>query len=170
MQRLMAIVGVVIALGAATATHGQSQRRHIVGGPESGSGGFQLHGVSRTTTATATLRFTGSDGGNWYSVDFVTSFLGVGDRATSPPSVVDMIVTEHPVNEDGPQMTLRVNGDPLATRLYSRRSVATTIPLDDLLRMTNANALVEQAFDTDLEFSAAQLGSLRARVKSWAGQ
>ena len=32
MQRLMAVVGVVIALGAATAMHGQSQqRRRIVG-------------------------------------------------------------------------------------------------------------------------------------------
>jgi hypothetical protein len=169
MQRLMAVVGVLIALGAATAMHGQSQqRRRIVGGPEFGEGGFQMDARGRTT-ATATLRFTGNDGGPWYSVDFVTSFSGLGDRATSPPTVVDMIVTEHPVNENTPQMTLRVNGDPLATRLYSRRSIAATIPLDELLRMTNASTIVEQAFDTELEFSAGQLGNLRTRVQSWAG-
>jgi hypothetical protein len=173
MQRLMAVVGVVIALGAATAMHGQSQqRRRIVGGPESAGEGFRMNGRTRMTTATATLRFTGNDGRPWYSIDFVTSYEGVGDRPTSPPSVVDMIVTEHPANEDAPEMTMRLNGEPLplATRLYSRRSVASTIPLEELLRMTNADAIVEQAFDTELEFSAQQLGSLRVRVQTWAGR
>jgi hypothetical protein len=172
MPRLMTIVGVVIALGAATTIHGQSQqRRRIVGGPESGGGGFGMDSRTRKTTATATLRFTGNDGGPWYSIDFVTSYEGLGDRPTSPPSVVDMIVTEHPANEDAPEMTMRLNGEarPLATRLYSRRSVASTIPLEELLRMTNADSIVEQAFDTDLEFSAQQLGGLRFRVQTWAG-
>ncbi len=36
--------------------------------------------------------------------------------------------------------------------------------------MTNADAIVEQAFDTELEFSAQQLGSLRVRVQTWAGR
>ena len=131
-----------------------------------------MDATTRKTTATATLRFTGNDGGPGYSIDFVTSYEGLGDRPTSPPSVVDMIVTEHPANEDVPAMTMRLNGEPLplATRLYSRRSVASTIPLEALLRMTIADTIVEQAFDTELEFSAQQLGSLRVRVQTWAGR
>jgi hypothetical protein len=173
MARLMAIMGVVIALGAATAIHGQSQqRRRIVGGPEFGGGGFRMDSRIGKTTATATLTFAGSDGGPWYSIDFTTTYEGLGDRPTSPPSVADMIVTEHPANGEAPALTMRLNGEllPLATRLYSRRSVASTIPIEELLRMTNADTIVEQAFDTELEFSAQQLGGLRFRVQAWAGR
>jgi hypothetical protein len=169
MQRMTAIVSVLIALGAATVTQGQAQQRRRIVGNGIGER-WQVDGI-RTTTATATLTFAGNDGGPVLTVDFTTRFRGVG-RPTSAPGVVDIIVTQLPVNDDAPEMTMRVNGEslPLATRLHSRRSVAATIPFDEFVRLTNAETIVEQAFDTELEFSAGQLGMLRSTAQRWAGR
>jgi hypothetical protein len=173
MQRMTATIGVLIVLGAATGTHGQSQQHRRIVGKTIGEH-WQVNGSAnstRTTTATSTLTFSGNDDGPVLTVDFTTRFPGTG-RPTSPPSVVDIIVTEHPASDDAPEMTMRVNGDSLllATRLHSSRSIAATIPFDEFVRMTNAETIVEQAFDTELVFSSGQLGMLRSIAQRWTGR
>jgi hypothetical protein len=173
MQRMTATIGVLIVLGAATGMHGQAQQRRRIVGKTIGEH-WQVNGSAnspRTTTATSTLTFTGNYCGPVLTVDFTTRFPGMG-RPTSQPSVVDIIVTEHPTSDDAPEMTMRVNGDslPLATRLHSPRSIVATIPFDEFVRMTNAETIVEQAFDTELVFSAGQFGMLRATAQRWAGR
>ena len=170
MQRMTAIVSVLIVLGAATGTSGEAQQRRRIIGQQLG-GHFQFDPVTRTTTDTATLTFAGNDGGPALTVDFTTRFSGVG-RPTSTPAVVDIVVTQHAVNDDAPEMAMRVDGEafPLTTRLRSRRSVVASIPFDQFIRLTNAETIVEQAFDTELAFSAAQVRMLRSTAQRWAGR
>jgi hypothetical protein len=102
------------------------------------------------------------------TVDFPTRYQGLG-RPTSAPGAVDIIVTQLPANDDAPTMTMRANGEavPIITRLRSRQSIVATLPFDEFVRLVNGDTLVQQAFDSELEFSAGQLRMLRATAERW---
>lgn len=170
MKRTSAILAVVMAVGSTIVAPTQSSPLRRVVGHEI-TGHFQVDARTQTTTATATLTFVGTDGGPTVTIDFVTRYPGL-QRATSAPKVVDVIVTEHPADEDAPELSMRMNGEslPLIARLQSRRSVATTISFDEFVRLTNAQSLVQHAFGTELEFSSPQLRLLRAEAQRWSGR
>ncbi len=170
MKRVLIMIGVVAAAGSAgSAQNPSSSVRHVVGHQISGHSNFDAG--TQTTTATATLAFAGSDGGAGLTIDFTTRYAGMG-RPSSPPRVVDVVVTEHPADEESPAMTMSVNGQPLplVARLHGRRSIAATISFDEFLRLANAEAIVEHALGTELEFGAGQLQMLRAEAQRWSGR
>lgn len=170
MKRMSAIVAVVILVGSTTFARTQSAPpRRLVG--QEITGHFQLDARTQTTTATATLAFAANDSGPRLTIDFTTRYAGMG-QPTSPPDVVDVVVTEHPADDESPAMMMSVNGQPLplAARLHSRRSVAATISFDEFVRLANADAIVEQALGTELEFGTGQLRMLRAQAQRWSGR
>jgi hypothetical protein len=171
MKRVITVTGVVVALATGSLLHGQSPqqaRRRLIG--RTIGGGFQWDGKAETDTITVT--FPSVDDSPVYTIDFVTRFVGeLGQRTTAPP-VVDIIVTQHAAADEAPAMTMRVDGEavPLASRLHGQRSMAATIPFDQFVGLASARTIVEQAFDTDLEFSADILQMFRGRAASWAGR
>lgn len=173
MRRVMGVVGVVMVLGAVIVVHGQSpQLRRLVG--QRIGGLLQWNKNTQKTTETVTLTFLENDDTPVFTVDFVVQYpvQPPDPRPTSPPIAVDIVVTQHLVNEDKPETTMRVDGQslPLITRLRSRRSVVTTISFDEFVQLANAETIVEQAFDTELEFGPAQRGRLRFVAQRWAGR
>ncbi len=142
--------------------------QHIVGDRISGT--MQTDGATRVVIDTATLTFQNHDGGPVYTIDFT-----VRHRVQEPvasPGVVDMVVTQHPVEDDSPQMVLRVDGETVSTvtRLQARRSVVATISLDEFDRLTRAGVVIDSAFDTELELGPGQIRMLRYTADRWLGR
>jgi hypothetical protein len=170
MKRVLMMIGVLAAIASAGfAQSPSSSARHVVGHQISGHSNFDAR--TQTTTVTATLTFTGNDGAPVVTIDFITRYPGAG-RPLSAPRVVDVVVTEHAADEERPEMSVRIDGAsvPLAARLYSRRSIATTISFDEFVRLVNADAIVEQALGNELEFGNGQLQMLRAEAQRWSGR
>jgi hypothetical protein len=171
MTRADVILGVVLGLGAfgpAAVAQGQPPPpQRVIGNQISGL--WQWNSATQKMTDTATCTFRGSSAGPLVTIDFVTQYAG--QRPTTPPTVVDMVVTQHPPNEDAPEMALSIDGRalPLNTRLRSRRSVVATMSFDEFVRLANADAIVERAFDVDLEFGPGQRRMLRSVAERWSG-
>ena len=165
MKHAWAVAGVVVVL-AGIVVHPQapSSNRPPVG--RGSTGGFQGRG-GQVTGETATLTFNPGGDSPAYTIDFITRFDN--QQPAPPPRPVDIIVTQYPAADETPALTMRVDGQPmsLASRLYSRRSVAATISLDEFVRLTSARAIVERAFDTDLELDPGQIGMLRRAAAQW---
>ena len=87
-------------------------------------------------------------------------------------TIVDIVVTEHPREDDTPEMTMRVDGEPvpLITRLRSSRSLVASIPLAELDRIANAGVVVDRTFGTELELGPGQVRMLRTTVDGWIGR
>jgi hypothetical protein len=170
MKRVISVAGVVVAIAAGSVSHGQSPQqanRRLLG--RTIGGGFRWDGKAETDTIT--VMFPAVDDTPGYTVDFVTRFVGeLGQRPIAPPAVVDIIVTQRPVADEAPAMAMRVDGQavPLASRLHGQRSLAATMPFDQFVGLASAQMIIEQAFDTELEFSPGTLGMFRARVAAWA--
>src|SRR5471032_691333 len=154
-------------LGVAASAHAQSPQR-IVGNQISGE--LRMDPRNDLVTETATLTFQNADRGQVYTIDFVARHPVKGPVAS--PGVVDIVVTQHPIEDDTPEMTLRVDGEavPLVTRLHSRRSLVATVSLAELDRITSAGVVVDRTFDTELELGAGQLQMLRATTDRWLGR
>ena len=60
---------------------------------------------TQTTAATATLTFTSTDGGPTLTIDFLGQYKIQNPR--TPPTVVDIVVNEHPADEDTPALRLQ---------------------------------------------------------------
>jgi hypothetical protein len=168
MKHALAVVGVVVAL-AGIVVHPQAPpaSRRLVG--TAIGGGFGWDGKAETNTITVTFPAVGDS--PRYTIDFVTRFVGeLGQRPTARPTAVDLIVTQHPVADDTPAMTMRVDGRalPLISRVHGKRSLVATIPFDEFLRLANAQTFVEQAFDTELELSPSALRLFQFQVARWA--
>jgi hypothetical protein len=165
MKPLTVIVTSVLLLCAAPMAHGQSSRTHVGGRGLTGT--LLINTAKRVSIETTTLTF-GNAGAPTFTVDF-TAMIGL-DPSTPPPTVVDITVTQYPPDDENPEMTLRIDGQPipLITRLHSRRSIVSTIPFSEFLQITAAAAIMEDAFQSELEFSPAQLGMLRATADRWA--
>jgi hypothetical protein len=148
--------------------------RHLVG--RSISGHMEIDARAQTTADTATLTFAAPDGGPTLTVDFLSRYElqagGAGIVARTPPKVVDIVVSQHPVDEEKPEATLRANGEPvpLVTRFRSARAVVSTITFDQFVSLANAATLVERAFDCELEFTPQQLRMLKSTAERWTGR
>jgi hypothetical protein len=171
MTRALVVIGAVLGLaafGPAAVVEAQPpQPQRVIGDQLSGQ--MQWNPTAQKTTDMATCTFRGSSDGLLVTIDFVTQYAG--QRPTTPPTVVDMVVTQHPPNEDAPEMALSIDGRslPLNTRLRSRRSVVATMSFDEFVRLANADAIVERAFDVDLEFGPGQRRMLRSVADRWSG-
>jgi hypothetical protein len=150
-----------------TNAHAQSPQ-HIVG--DRIGGNSQLDAKARIVTETATLTFQDPGRGPVYTIDFTTRHP-IGQPVVSP-GVVDIVVTQHPEEDDTPEMLLRVDGAtmPLVTRLHSKRSVVATVSLAELDRITSAGIVVDRTFGTELELGPGQVRMLKAMADRWLGR
>jgi hypothetical protein len=157
----------VAVLAIAAGARAQSPQ-HIVG--DRIGGNSHLDAKAGIVTETATLTFQDPVQGPVYTIDFTTRHP-VGQPVASP-GVVDIVVTQHPVEDDTPEMMLRVDGAtmPLVTRLHSKRSVVATVSLAELDRITSAGIVVDRTFGTELEFGPGQVRMLKAAADRWQGR
>ena len=116
------------------------------------------------------MTFQNADGGPVYTIDFIAR--RPSQQPVVSPGVLDIVVTQHPVEDDTPEMTLRVDGEtvPLIARLHSRRSVVATVPLTEIDRIANAAVVVDKTFNTELELGAGQVKMLRWYADRWLGR
>jgi hypothetical protein len=168
MTTAAAAFSILLGFAAAAAAQPAPAPRHLTG--RSISERWQFDSASRVNTGTVTLTFAAPDGGPMMTIEFVSRY-----RRESPqivPAVVDLVVTQHPLDDDAPRMTLRLNGEamPLIARARSARAVVATMTFDQFEKLTAAGSLVQDAFDTELEFSALQLRMLKATADRWAGR
>jgi hypothetical protein len=163
------VAGFLVAVGCAALAHAQSPQpaRRIVG--DRISSNWKMEAAGRTITDTATLTFQSRDGGPVYTIDFIARHPL--NQPVPSPGVVDIVVTQHPVEDDSPEMAWRVDGEPLpvVTRLQARRSVVATVSLAEFDRIARAGAVVDRAFDAELEFGPGQARVLRSMADSWRG-
>jgi len=164
-MRYAIVLGSVLALAASA--HAQPPQ-HIVGNRIGGSSNIDAR--AGVITETATLTFQAPGPGPVYTIDF-TARHPIGQPLVSP-GVVDIVVTQHPVEDDTPEMTLRVDGDtvPLVTRLHSKRSVVATVTLAELDRITSAGVVVDRTFGAELELGPGQVRMLKATADRWLGR
>jgi hypothetical protein len=165
MRQTTVLCGIAVALTVASAAGAQSPQR-ILGNQISGN--MKMEPDSRVVTDTATLTFAG-DSGPVYTIDFITRHPAM--QPVTAPGIVDIVVTQHPVEDQTPEMTMRVDGEtvPLITRLRSSRSVVASIPLADLDRIANAGVVIDRTFGTELELGPGQVRMLRITVDRWTG-
>jgi hypothetical protein len=155
-------------LATAAAAQAQPAPQRIVGNRATSN--WKMDSSSRVITDTMTLVFQSADGGPVYTIDFVTRHPL--KEAVPAPGVVDMVVTQLPVEDETPQITLRVDGEtvPIVTRLRGRRSVVASLPLAEFDRIAQAGNIVDRTFNTELEFGAGQVGLLRRMADAWIGR
>jgi hypothetical protein len=170
MKRVAAVFGMalVVVWPAAALAQGPGSAQHIVG--DRIGGNSHIDAKAGTVVETATLTFQDPGQGSVYTIDFTTSHP-IGQPVVSP-GVVDIVVTQHPVEDDAPEMMLRVDGAtiPLVTRLHSRRSVVATVSLAELDRITSAGVVVDRTFGTELELGPGQVRMLKATTDRWLGR
>jgi hypothetical protein len=161
------VIVLASVLTLAASAHAQPPQ-HIVGNRIGGNS--QIDAKAGTVAETATLTFQDPGQGPVYTIDFTTRHP-IGQPVASP-GVVDIVVTQHPVEDDTPEMTLRVDGDtvPLVTRLHSKRSVVATVSLAELDRITSAGVVVDRTFGTELELGPGQVRILKATADRWLGR
>jgi hypothetical protein len=160
----------VCALGlAALASNAHAQSpQHIVGNQIAANMNIDMR--AGVMAETATLRFQSAAGDAVYTIDFIAHHPV--NEPVALPGVVDIVVTQHPAEDDAPDMMLRVDGEtvPIVTRLHSRRSVVATVSLAEFDRITAAGVVVDRMFGTELELGAGQLKMLRATADRWLGR
>jgi len=169
MIRVARVLAVLSGLACPAAALAQAPPpQHIVG--DRISGRMQTDGTARTVTETATLTFQNRDGGQVYTIDFIAHHPVQEPVAAS--GAVDMVVTQHPMEDEAPEMTLRVDGEavPVVPRLHSTRSVVATVSLAEFDRIASAGSVVELAFDAELEFGPGQVRMLRTTADRWLGR
>jgi hypothetical protein len=166
MARAVTVCGLLMILAAGSA---EAQPARLVG--QSIGGHMEWNPATQTTKDTRTLTFSGRADGGTVTVDFVVQYRGERAFETTRPAVVDVIVTEHPGNENAPEMTMSVDGRPfpLVVRPRTSRAIVSSISFDEFLRLTNAESIVEHAFDAELVFGAGQLRMLRSIAQRWSG-
>jgi hypothetical protein len=170
MRQAIVLGGIVVVLGLAPGAGAQPQPsiQHIVGDQISAKMNIDMK--AGVMAETATLRFQSRTGDAVYTIDFIAHHP-VNEPVASP-GVVDIVVTQHPVEDDAPDMLLRVDGEtvPIVTRLHSKRSVAATVSLAEFDRIAAAGVVVDRTFNTELELGAGQLKMLRATADRWLGR
>lgn len=110
-MKLTSVAVVAVAtVGLPLISAGQTPQsiRRVVG--HSVAEQLQFDARMNSTTDTLTLAFKTSGDAPALTVDFVARYATA--RPARPPIVVDMIVTERPLEDDDPQMTMRVDGEP----------------------------------------------------------
>jgi hypothetical protein len=169
MRRVAGVLAVLLGFVWPTVALAQAPPSpHIVGDRISGQ--MQIDGAARMVTETATLTFQNRDGGQVYTIDFIAHHAVQGPVAAT--GAVDIVVTQHPVEDEAPEMMLRVDSEslPIVTRPHGKRSVVATVSLADFDRIASAGSVVERAFDAELEFGPLQLRMLRTTADRWLGR
>jgi hypothetical protein len=164
----MKLATTLVALLAFAGPAAAQPSQHIVGDRISGS--MQMDAATLVVTDTATLTFQNRNGGPLYTIDFTARHPV--EEAVALPGAVDIVVTEHPVEDGSPQMMWQADGEsvPTVTRLHSRRSVVATISLDEFDRLTRAAVVVDRTFGTELELGSGQVRMLRQTADRWLGR
>jgi hypothetical protein len=180
MRRLTSLLRLVALVVTATSAHAQPPEprppsplqgfgaaRRIVG--TSTTRHFEMKGAPGAIVDTSTLVFPGGSAGTEFTIDFVVQYEG--PRPKTPPSVVDVVITQYVSSDEHPDMSMQADGQAvdMNPRLRSRRSVVASIPFDEFAKLANADAIVERAFDTELEFGAGQRRMLHAVAQRWSG-
>jgi len=82
-----------------------------------------MKGATQNIVHYTTLTFSDDTGAPAFTIDFVAQYQDV--RPASPPRVVDIVITQRRPNDERPETTMQVDGQPVAlvTRLRSRRSI-----------------------------------------------
>ena len=167
MKTLIIAANGFVGSALAVAALAQSPNTRVVG--RTIGGGFTMSGRTSVVVETVKLTFPGENGGPTFAVEFTARY----DRQTTDAvTAVDMTVSELPTEDDSPQMAMSVDGNalPLIARLRARRSMVATISLAEFEQLARGSTVVGTAFRSDLEFSTAQLGMLRATADRWAGR
>lgn len=170
MRQAIVLSGIAVVLGLAPRAGAQPPQAppHIVGNQISAN--MEIDMKAGVMTDTATLRFQNRTSDSVYTIDF-TAHHPVNEPVAST-GVVDIVVTQHPVPDDAPDMMLRVDGEtvPVVTRLRSKRSVVATMSLAEFDRLAAAGVVVDRTFNTELELGAGQLKMLRKMADRWLGR
>ena len=167
MNRLVTTVAVAAAAGCfAGSVAAQPAANQVIG--RATSQRMEIKTTTNTTVDTFTLSFGGPDDVATYTVDFVAQYAARGTRTA--PSVVDMVLTEHPAADDHPTIELSVNGAPVAVvaRLRQPRSIVTSMAFADFHRLAGADSIVQRAFNTNLVFGDAQRRMLQRTAERWS--
>jgi hypothetical protein len=166
MKRFAVVTSILACVCVMPMVRAQSPRTRVAGRGSAGT--LSIDRPNRVSTETITLTFGADAGASTFTVDF-TARLTL-DPTAPPPDVVDITVTQYPAEDKNPEMSLHIDGQalPLNARLHTRRSIVATAAFSEFLRMTTAAAITEDAFGSELEFSSAQLGMLRAAADRWA--
>src|ERR1019366_9801101 len=99
MKRLFRSLSVVVCLIAPVPARAQARTAvHILG--RTASQQWKMDTALHLATDTVTLTFESGDGGPIYTVDFVAHHAPL--KPVDLPDVVDIIVTQHPVEDDAP--------------------------------------------------------------------
>jgi hypothetical protein len=170
MRQVIILSGITVMLGLASGARAQTPQpaQRIVGNQISGTMVIDLK--NNVIVDTTTLRFQRRAGDAIYTIDFIARHPVREPVATG--GVIDIVVTEHPVEDDVPAMTLRVDGDtvPVVARLRSKRSVVATVSLEEFDRIARAGVVVDSTFGTELELGAGQARMLRTTADRWLGR
>jgi hypothetical protein len=170
MRQAIVLSGIAVVLGLASGAGAQSPQpvQRIVGNQISAH--MDIDMKDNVMTEAATLQFRSRDGRSVYTIEFIARHPM--HEPVAAPGVVDIVVTQHPVEDDAPEMTLRVDGEtvPLVTRLQSKRSVVASVSLDEFDRIARAGVVVDRTFGTELELGAGQARMLRATADRWLGR
>ena len=170
MRQVFILSGIVVALGVASGARAQTPppAERIVGYRTTTN--WKMDSTSRAITDTATLVFEGANGGPAYTIEFITRHPF--KEPVPAPGVVDMVVTQLPLEDEKPEMTLRVDREtvPVITRVRGRRSVVASLPLAEFDRIVQAVSIVDRTFNMELEFGAGQVHTLRRMADEWLGR
>lgn len=168
MTRAVGVLGVLLGLMCSTAATAQPPAASRIVGSQIGAH-MEIDPKAGVMTDTATLRFESPDHQSVYTIEFIARHAV--QQPVASPGVVDIVVTEHPAEDDAPAMALRVDGDavPVVTRLRSQRSVVATVSLADFDRIAHAGAVVDRTFNIELELGPGQAGMLRTIADRWLG-
>jgi hypothetical protein len=166
MRLAIVLFGFAVVLGVSAGARAQTPQR-IVGNQISGN--LKIEPGSRMATDTATLTFA-AESGPVYTIDFITRHPAM--QPVTAPGIVDIVVTEHPREDDAPEMMMRVDGEtvPLIPRLRSSRSVVASVPLAEVDRIVSAGVVIDRTFGTELELGAGQIRMLRTILDRWTGR
>ena len=117
-----------------------------------------------------TLTFQGVRDPQVVTVELSTNYLLQRPLPAQP--VIDMIISEGPVNDATPEISIQTNGRSaaVATRMASRRSISTFMTVEEVGRLAHAESIIAHAFGAELHFSALQSSRLRAAATQWAAR
>ena len=131
---------------------------------------LQLDSGEEMIKDSTTVLFPSTDRGTTFTIDFVVHYPR--QRASAPPAVVDIIVTERPVADEHPVMTIQADGEtvPVVARPHGQRSVVASVTYGEFMQLASAASLVQHVFDMDLNVGEGSLAMLRGIAADWVAQ
>jgi hypothetical protein len=143
--------------------HGQAQSRQLLGQAATWQGSIDRGEV----TDKLMLTFQAIGDPQLVAVEFSTTYPLQGSLPA--PATIQMVITELPVGESTPEISVQANGQTsaIATRLRSRRSISTFLSVDELEQLAKAEVIIAHPFSDQLRFSPEQTRKLQAVAAEW---